>query len=318
MKRMRIMGLCLAAIFAVSAVAAVSASAALPEYKTCYKTVKVAKKYTGSYTDKLCSKAATPTEITEGKKNTYEVGDYTHSLKLTFTGKGKKPINRTINPLEGDKEEGNVLCKAEAVVGTVIGPKETTFKSTWTGCKGGGTPCQSTGAASEEIKGAQQDGTLLYLDAAKTKVGIRVKAAVGNVLAEYECAGGAVKIKATGEVIGEHTGDVNVFSKKNENIFAKGATPAQKYFYEEEQGNELAAWGYLGWGKAYEECIATEMGKGLTFEEAEGACFTPWPDYPYTPAVILSHNTGSYKPGTAPATQEGKTADAGETMKLEA
>jgi hypothetical protein len=41
MKRVRIVGVCFVAIFALSAIVAASASAAQPEYTTCGKAAKV-------------------------------------------------------------------------------------------------------------------------------------------------------------------------------------------------------------------------------------------------------------------------------------
>ncbi len=62
MKSMRILGLCLAAVFALSAIAVSSAAAAQPEYKTCGKATKIVKTYTGKYTDKNCSEVNAKSE----------------------------------------------------------------------------------------------------------------------------------------------------------------------------------------------------------------------------------------------------------------
>jgi hypothetical protein len=57
MKRIRIVGLCLIAVFALSAVASSAASAAPPEFFTCVKAVP---KNTGNYTEKECFTKASP------------------------------------------------------------------------------------------------------------------------------------------------------------------------------------------------------------------------------------------------------------------
>ena len=78
MKRIKIVGLCLIALFAFSAVAAASAFAeGRPEYKLCAKVAKVEGKYNGSYSDKGCT-----TEATGGKYEREEVAENT-----AFTGR---------------------------------------------------------------------------------------------------------------------------------------------------------------------------------------------------------------------------------------
>ncbi len=79
MKRIGIIGLCLVALFAFSAMA--SSSALAGEYITCGKAAKVGKKYTGSYTNNNCS-ALSATE--EGK---YEAGEPSFPVKVTSTTK---------------------------------------------------------------------------------------------------------------------------------------------------------------------------------------------------------------------------------------
>ena len=69
--RLKIMGLCLVAVFAMTALVSASASAAEPAFYECHKLT--AKPYTGKYTDKKCTKEATAKEQAEGKKNKYEL-----------------------------------------------------------------------------------------------------------------------------------------------------------------------------------------------------------------------------------------------------
>ena len=81
MKRIRIIGLCLVAVFAMSAIAAASASAQ-PTYKLCGTAAKVGKKYTGKYNSKTCSK----TEENAKGEGKYELKEAAEASSK-FTGK---------------------------------------------------------------------------------------------------------------------------------------------------------------------------------------------------------------------------------------
>ena len=63
MRRISIVGLLLAAVFALSALASSSALAAGgPEYLACGKAAKSGKKYTGKYANKTCSEVSATSE----------------------------------------------------------------------------------------------------------------------------------------------------------------------------------------------------------------------------------------------------------------
>ncbi len=150
MKRFKIVGLCLIAVFALTAVFAGSASAAAPEYFTCLKATT---KNKGNYSDKECFTPATATpEVKESGTGKYERGAWNAGKKTTFKGKGKNPKNNNVNPLgecikpseaekaEKEKElgkevpcetysqgkgkiEGTTECKTEKLEGEITGPK---------------------------------------------------------------------------------------------------------------------------------------------------------------------------------------------------
>jgi hypothetical protein len=72
-KRTKLVGLCLAAALAFSALGAVAATSAhAAEYGECLKTQKVGKLYKGRFLDKHCTEEATVEEEAGGKKNKYE------------------------------------------------------------------------------------------------------------------------------------------------------------------------------------------------------------------------------------------------------
>lgn len=79
MKRIRIVGLCLVAVFALSAVAVSAASAeTAPTYKVCAKV-----KETGKFNDKKCSVASKGGK----KEGDYELSEWSAAKKKAFTGK---------------------------------------------------------------------------------------------------------------------------------------------------------------------------------------------------------------------------------------
>ena len=82
MKRIKIMGLCVVAAFAMAAVLAGSASAS-PVFKICEKTPKT-EPATGEYSGKTC---ANSTKLAGGK---YRLETFSKAKKVTFTIKGGK------------------------------------------------------------------------------------------------------------------------------------------------------------------------------------------------------------------------------------
>ncbi len=181
MKRMKIVGLALVAIFAMSAFAA-SSALALPEVGRCVA------KTGGKYTDSNCTVKSVK-------------GNGTHEFvkgaeKVGFTSAGG------IGILEG---ASNVECKAQTATGqydldngAIKGVEKVV--STFTGCSipTFGIPCNSAGQPSGTIQTKTLAGNLGYISGEKTKtpeVGQELAPEVKNgAFAEFECGGGAVKI----------------------------------------------------------------------------------------------------------------------------
>ena len=114
MKRFTIVGICLVAVLALSAMVAGSASAAFPEYKTC---IKAAVKNTGNYSEKTCSTASKVAGT--GK---YERAEWDKGKKTSTKGKNVgTPKNNIVNPLpgleaciiEGVTEDGETEAEAK-------------------------------------------------------------------------------------------------------------------------------------------------------------------------------------------------------------
>lgn len=208
MKRMRILGLALVAMFAVAAIAASGASAN-PTWHAC---VKAEPKNTGKYSDKACSVEVPGT----GK---YELVEGIGKGKK-FKGKGGLAILHNVIPGKGDikvecqsfKDEGQV-----AVPNKVFG-----VKSTFSKCKSLGAPC-SSGVKKETISTETLAGQLGWLNKEANAAGESLfNEATPSVgfLAQFECEGLA-KVRVHGGVIGAVT-PVGVISKESSSIFSVG------------------------------------------------------------------------------------------------
>jgi hypothetical protein len=96
-------GVCLVAMFAITAVASATASAAQPEYQACtkLKANAITKKFAGNYTNSTC------TEVNATKEGAYEIE--AAKLPMSFAGKGKAATFYYYKP--GGKIAWKVLCK---------------------------------------------------------------------------------------------------------------------------------------------------------------------------------------------------------------
>jgi hypothetical protein len=324
MKRTKILGLCLVAVFAMSALVAASASAGTPpEFKVCGKATKVGKLYVGKYTEKTCAKEASGAEIKEGKKNKYERLEYKLAKKLGFKAKNKgNPHNNIVNPLdEPGKIEGTTECTKEAVVGTVTGPKTETWKTIYTHCEAEKAPCNTKGAKTGEIKTEELEATLVFLNKAKTEPGLRVKGkGKEGELAQYECDSGGLDVNVYGEVLAKVKGNTNTANKKTTTEVKEGPLAMQSNLFLEESNTEAEGKQYFVWGYAYKACIKEELEKGVPLATAEAACVGKaggfWKAYPNVPITLISKITG-LKEAEAPATQNGVTETTGEAFLIE-
>jgi hypothetical protein len=198
MRRFKIVGLCLIAVFAVTAFASSAASAALPEFKVCAKAVKVGKTTpTGEFSDKSCTVKAA------GGKYLLESG---LGKKTAIKTKSKAAILETPGA-------GTVECKSSKSGGNTAGTKEETgviveFKT----CTSIGKKCNSPGAKAGTIKTNALHGVLGYLSKSPLKVGIALSPEKSGAFdAEFNCEG--LGVQTFGTVIGQVTGDINVISK---------------------------------------------------------------------------------------------------------
>jgi hypothetical protein len=207
--RLKIMGLCLVAVFALTALVSASASAAEPAFYECAKLT--VKPYKGKFTDKKCSKEATAKEQEEGKKNKYELQEGVGKGKV-FKGKGGSATLHT--PAVG----GEVTCTSFGDTGKIATPTtETGILSTFKGCTSLKKKCASPGQKAGTIVTNKLKGVLGYINKAKHEVGVALSAEGAGNLAEFNCEG--IEIETSGSVIGTLE-PVNVFTKTENNVFA--------------------------------------------------------------------------------------------------
>jgi hypothetical protein len=140
MRRMKIVGLCLIAVFAMSAVVSGSASAAAPEFGQC---LKKAKKSLPGYADSKCTK-----EALELAKGSYEWIPGVKAGQNTFTTKGGAA---TLLTVKGE----TVTCTSEFSTGEyVVGGNNKEEKTTvgFAGCKSNGLTCTTEGKSPGELE----------------------------------------------------------------------------------------------------------------------------------------------------------------------
>jgi hypothetical protein len=158
MKHLRILGLALAAAFALSAVvaAAASANSFAPELAKCVKAAKVGKTYTGKFGNKTCTESAT-----EGK---YELAS---AEGAEFTGKSKAT---TLHAVSAAGKAEVIVCKKDVIKGSITGPSHIKATVTFEDCANEKKEACGTGGTIES-NGAY--GLLLvYLNEAQTEDGV--------------------------------------------------------------------------------------------------------------------------------------------------
>lgn len=207
MRHIKIIGLCLAAVFAIAALTASAASAKKPEWGQCFAQAG------GKYLDAGCQE--------KGKGGSFEWRKGTEVAKKGFTGKGgagillaDAPLNcGFVNPEEEpcvngetgkeskeaatarqEEHEGkvgpaNVECKHEEATGEASGKNGVAnVHVTFTGCQAlGSIPCSNT-ANAEEIQTTPLKGELGYINKEAHEVGVLLTPVTKKGLfAKFEC-----------------------------------------------------------------------------------------------------------------------------------
>ena len=205
MKRVGIIGVCLAV---VAAIAVANAAASEPAIYECHKEAKGHGKYSkGCKVEKEGGGYEIKEGIGKGKK---------------FKGKGKGANLEVVGV-------GGIACKASKNTGKFTSPKTAgKIVATFTGCELAGSKCESGAKAGEVVTNALT-GEVGYLAEKGTKapiVGADIKAESGEVLATVHC--GKDSFAVTGSVIGEIK-PVNTWTKTATYIFEQSGIGVQKW-----------------------------------------------------------------------------------------
>lgn len=231
MKRMRIVGMALVALFAMTAAMTASASAS-PIFKTCIKAVeKEGTKYKdGEYSNSTCGKA----EV--GGK--FKLGPFSDAKKITLTIKGGKgqnfgwvPLNAKDEPSFPGTKESATECTTEKGKGEFT-ENGANFKVEYAKCKNGKKECKTE--PTPPLKGKpgviidnELTGKLVDLPGGKIGLDLTNKAEPETgVLAAYNCEG--LQIDAEGSVIGEVQGGQTETDGKLKFNFQAGAEGVQQ------------------------------------------------------------------------------------------
>ena len=330
MRRIPVVALCLVAVFAFSAVLAASAFAEAPEFMVCAK----AQGGNGKYMNKACTEASATSE------GNYERAPWTAAKKVGFKGKNVgRSKNEADDPLTTPVEnKGTTECDKEKVQGEVTGPKTETWTTSYSTCSSFAAPCTTAGAKLGDVTTEELEGELIFLNAAKTEVGLKVKpkAGKGHLLAEYECEVGAT-VKVTGEILaGPITGDIEQASKTSTVKVEKGPLGMQSNMYPEGRHSENEGKNFFEWASnattpdqaEYKACIEAHLKEGRTLEDAEIECGLEgkgWQSWPEEPVTLLSnlkgkfikeHSPGEEEEVTLPSTQNSVTLDKGEAFLI--
>jgi len=206
-RHVRMLGLCLVAVFAVCAYA-VSSASALPEWGKCEA------KAGGNYSDSNCTVKAKPkgsgsfewkkgkelpnVKFTGANKEAGHGGVLTGTIRICWVGEtDKSPTTRAKCAEEGGREVEESLppveCESETNTGEQSGTNavQKVFV-TFRGCGviNKALPCKSNGAAAEEIKVNELKGKLGYINKGARAVGVLLEPAKHHgAFAEFECGG---------------------------------------------------------------------------------------------------------------------------------
>jgi hypothetical protein len=230
MRRIKIMGLCLVAVFAVSAMGVSAAQAG--EYGVCKVIPETAvHPDEGKWEDKNCTKAAVlPYSEAVGHDGDYEWYPGTGALtepglkgfgpnvaSTYFSYKSTTGTAVLSTPALG----GKVTCTKSTDVGAITGPTTDTDTVTFIGCETEGKKCQSAGQAAGKIKTNLLKTDLIDEPGPVVKVRFESSTGPTGYQAEFECVGGEpLKIRTKGFTEGTDTGNVNKMEAKSTQVFA--------------------------------------------------------------------------------------------------
>lgn len=177
MRRLGVLGACLAAVSAVAAMETASASAEAPEYGRCVNVAVLGK--AGAFKNAGCTVKATVTE----HKFEWESGPGSNPKFVSHMTSEKVSIETA----SGTK----VSCTHLRNIGKITGPKTTVIQFVFEGCAFGGAACTTPGQAAGAIVTPVLPDKLIMVKrepkATNNKIGDDVGGPAGAPFAEFEC-----------------------------------------------------------------------------------------------------------------------------------
>jgi hypothetical protein len=221
MKRISMVALCVAALFAFAATSAMADetdSGYTPTFKVCVKAVP---KNTGNYTDKACSIKSSPAGT--GK---YELAPWTSAKKKGFKSKSGPSTLYSYIPKVGIA--GTVTCAKDKGEGELTGKDDATAVVTFEKCTSSGFKCTSAGQKAGNIKTNTLELELVWLNPpTDTEVGVVVEAPGEGPSASFNCEE-HLKVTTIGSLVGKITGDVGAISKTFTEAFTVNKTTGEQ------------------------------------------------------------------------------------------
>jgi hypothetical protein len=238
MKRFRIVGLCLVAVFALSAIVAGGASAAAPEFGRCLKQTG------GKYENSGCTK-----EAKEASKQKYE---WTNTIvKKGFKAHQKEGTLATLETVGGTK----ITCTNEHNQGSEYTGEKTVGKivAEFEGCETSKIPCNSAGNPSGDITTHSLKGLLGVEKVGSNppinnKLEVQLTPETGTSLANFTCS--TISVEVRGCVAHPVKGGSMLLTSTEKFTASKGEQKPDKFA-----------------GGPTDEC-ALESNSGSGFEEA--------------------------------------------------
>jgi hypothetical protein len=182
MRRIRIMGLCLVAVFAMGAITAGTASAVAPEFGQC---LKKATSGGAGFSDSKCNKA-----VASGALYEWVAGAVAGKEHFTSTG-----TTATLKTSGGK----TVTCSKENSTGEYLkdgtNKKESTTVN-FTSCKASGFTCTTAGDKTGELTTNPLIGEVGFENSAKTKTALKLEPAPGHegFFIKFSCIGLKVEV----------------------------------------------------------------------------------------------------------------------------
>jgi hypothetical protein len=199
MRRIKIAGLCLVAVFAVSVAFAGTASATAPEYGQCLKGAEHSK---SNYDSAKCFKLAGEDAVSEAEQLKKGVWKFTPGFipgKTNFSTTGGLATLKT----KGGK---TVTCESEKSTGKYLEDgtnkkEETTVE--FAGCKSSGFACTTTGKGTGELVTNALLGEVNWENKVKFKTALKLWPKPPNLhFIDFNCVGLHIEVRGKGEESG--------------------------------------------------------------------------------------------------------------------